>query len=82
MGDMEKRLTLRVDEKLARQAKAEARRRGKTVSQMVSGYLRSLETTAETGAALPPITAALAGILKGKSAGEEDYRSYLREKHR
>ncbi|HRU05220.1 MAG TPA: DUF6364 family protein [Candidatus Brocadiia bacterium] len=79
---MEKKLILRVDEKLARKAKAEARRRGKTVSQMVSGYFRSLDAAGETGVDLPPITAALAGILKGKSVNEEDYKSHLREKHR
>ena len=82
MGVMEKKLTLRVDEKLARKAKAEARRRGKTVSQMVSGYFLSLETTGDTHDTLPPVTAALAGILKGKPVSEDDYKSHLREKHR
>jgi hypothetical protein len=62
-------------------AKAEARRRGKSVSQMVADYFDSLGAQPLEPAALPPATAALVGILKGHPVSDEDYRRHLREKH-
>jgi len=77
---MQTKLTLRVDEKLVRTAKAEARRRGKSVSQMVSDYFGALGDPPGPPA-LPPITTSLVGLLAGQSASEEDYRRHLRGKH-
>lgn len=78
---MNTKLTLRLEEGLIRKAKNEARRRGKSVSRMVSEYFDSLEPRPEASQALPPVTASLFGIVKGRTLSEEDYRRHLREKH-
>jgi hypothetical protein len=78
------KLTLRLEEGLVRQAKAEAKRRGKSVSQMVAEYFGSLGATTApppTASALPPVTSSLAGIAKGHALSVEDYRHHIRTKH-
>jgi hypothetical protein len=78
---MNTKLTLRMDENIVRKAKIEAKRRGKSVSRMVAEFIESigLEQTSEKD--LPPTTASLVGILKGKEISEEDYKTHLREKY-
>lgn len=78
---MNTKLTLRMDESIVRKAKIEAKRRGKSVSRMVSEFIESigLEQTSEKG--LPPTTASLVGILKGKEISEDDYKKHLQEKY-
>lgn len=81
---MQTKLTLRLEDRLIRQAKAYARRSGKSVSTLVSGYFAALGSPhdAGDGVPLPPQTRSLRGVLKGKSVSEADYRSYLERKHR
>jgi hypothetical protein len=78
---MNTKLTLRMDESIVRKAKMEAKRRGKSVSRMVAEFFESigLEQTSEKD--LPPTTASLVGILKGKEISEEDYKKHLQEKY-
>lgn len=78
---MNTKLTLRMDENIVRKAKIEAKRRGKSVSRMVAEFIETigLEQTSEKD--LPPTTASLVGILKGKEISEEDYKAHLREKY-
>jgi len=78
---MNTKLTLRMDDNLIREAKRQAVRRGKSVSGMFGDFVGSLETR-DPRPALPPATAALLGIMKGRPVSEEDYRRHLREKHR
>ena len=77
------KLTLRVDAELVKRAKEEAARRGKSVSQMVAEYFRSLDREESTGAKhnYPPVTTALYGVLRDTGVDEEDHRQHLREKH-
>lgn len=75
------KLTLRMDEKTVRKAKMEAKRRGKSVSQMVAEYIESIGLQQNSEKDLPPTTASLVGILKGKKISEEDYKAHLREKY-
>jgi hypothetical protein len=67
---MNTKLTLRMDDELVRQAKAEAARRGKSVSQMVGEFIDSLSAARRDAARgeedLPPVTASLIGVLKGR----------------
>lgn len=88
---MQTKLTLRLDDKLIAHAKAQARRNGKSLSQLVADYFVQLDaaTPAQPPAALPPLVASLKGALKGVSTSgsdrlpdEADYRAYLAEKHR
>jgi hypothetical protein len=78
---MNTKLTLRMDENIVRKAKMEAKRRGKSVSQMVAEYIESIGLQQNSEKDLPPTTASLVGILKGKKISEEDYKTHLREKY-
>jgi hypothetical protein len=70
-----------MDENIVRKAKMEAKRRGKSVSQMVAEYFESIGLQQNSEKDLPPTTASLVGILKGKKISEEDYKTHLREKY-
>jgi hypothetical protein len=78
---MNTKLTLRVNDMLIETAKTEASRRGKSVSQMVGEFFDSLTQKSEVAQALPPITASLVGMLKGKGISESSYKRHLREKY-
>jgi hypothetical protein len=78
---MNAKLTLRMDERLIRKAKAEARRRGKSVSQMAAEFFQSLDRRKAINADLPPITKSLVGALRGRRASKRDYKRYLKEKY-
>ena len=75
------KLTLRMDETVIRKAKGEARRRGKSVSQMVSEFFELLSPRDHTSPILPPLTKSLVGVLKGGKVSEKDYIAHLRKKH-
>jgi hypothetical protein len=77
---MNTKLTLRMDSDLVLMAKTEARRRGKSVSQMVGEFFDALTAGRTAKISRPPLTASLAGALKGKGVAVEDYRKHLREK--
>jgi hypothetical protein len=78
---MNTKLTLRMDEEQIRRAKAEASRRGKSVSQMVGEFVDGLGSRTREEQGLPPITASLVGVLKDQRLSEADYKKHLREKH-
>ena len=84
---MQAKLTLRLDEELIAQAKAQAQRNGKSLSQLVADYFIQLNPATaarQPQPALPPIVASLKGSLKMASTplDEADYRAYLESKHR
>ena len=84
MYGMTTKLTLRMDTKHIRLAKQQAKRRGKSVSQMVGEFFESLdskEPTPKVMGKLPPITASLMGVLKDSELSEADYKNYLVEKY-
>lgn len=79
---MQTKLTLRLDERLVRRAKAYARQSGKSVSSMVADFfalLRPVEDN-DAEAELTLTVRSLLGALDGASPFE-DYRRYLDEKH-
>ena len=78
---MNTKLTLRMDGALVDTAKSEARQRGKSVSQMVEDFFGTLSDKRRGAHKLPPITASLAGLLKGKKVSEASYKTHLREKY-
>ena len=81
-----------MDEAVVERAKEFARRRGTSVSALVERFLDALadpsRPTAGRGIAppprrpLPPVTARLAGLLRGAKVDRETYRRYLDEKYR
>lgn len=81
------KLTLSVDEAVVERAKEFARRRGTSVSALVERYLEALAQPGRAPApggraTLPPVTARLAGLLRGARVDRETYRRYLEEKYR
>jgi hypothetical protein len=79
---MQTKLTLRMDEDLVGLAKKEARKRGTSVSRMVSDYFHGLKAGSADAEVLPPATSALLGSLRGKRVDRETYRRHLEEKYR
>ena len=79
---MKDKLTLRVERTLIQEAKKQARKKGTSVSRMVSDYFKALQLKEgeRKPEELPPKTASLSGILKSKP-DEHDYKKYLEEKH-
>ncbi len=77
---MHTKLTLRMSDVLVHEAKAQAARRGKSVSQMFSEFVASLDSN-RTGDRLPPATSSLLGVMKGHRVSQKDYRKHLREKY-
>jgi hypothetical protein len=77
------KLTVRLDARLIRRAKAYARRRGKSLSQMVQDFFLGLEDQAEeTATPRSPAVRSLTGALAGHKVSEQQYRDYLLRKHR
>jgi Family of unknown function (DUF6364) len=80
---MQAKLTLRIDEDLIERAKSYARQSGKSVSQLVSDYLKLLpKPEGHRKQPMTPIVRSLRGVLAGSGVDEETYRRYLEEKHR
>jgi len=75
------KLTLRLDEELIRQAKAYARRSGKSVSRIVADYFSLLsDELDEESSELTPTVKLLRGALREAGIDEEDYRAHLERK--
>jgi hypothetical protein len=79
---MKARLTLSLDERLVRRAKAHARRSGKTVSQIVADYFPLLGAPSRAkGEDFTPTVRALKGVLRDRRVGEASYRKHVRQEH-
>ncbi|MFT5369683.1 MAG: hypothetical protein ACI8V2_004661 [Candidatus Latescibacterota bacterium] len=84
-GMMKTKLTLRLDEALIKKAKAQAQKRGKSVSQLVADYFTVLDVVnkkPQEDKKYSPITESLRGALRGAKVDKEDYYRYLEEKYR
>jgi hypothetical protein len=79
---MNTKLTLRLDQRLIRRAKAHARRSGKSVSQIVADYFSLLGGQPQTDdQELTPTVRALKGVLRGRQIDRTAYRKHLEEKY-
>lgn len=80
---MQAKLTLRIDDRLIKKAKAYSMKSGKSVSQLVTGYFARLDTkTNNVTELLPPTTQRLRGILKdANKVSKVDYYKYLENKY-
>jgi len=76
---MQSKLTLRMDESVIRKAKRLAKKRGKSVSRIVSEYITE-EPDEKMVDELPPFTASMVGVL-GRAVEEQDYKKHLEEKY-
>lgn len=80
---MNKKLTLRLDDRLIDRAKRYSDRSGKSISQLVSDYFALIEAEETiSGTELTPRVRAMIGSLKGASITEEDYLKHLEDKYR
>ena len=80
---MNTKLTLRLDDRLIRNAKRHSSRFGKSVSKLVADYFALIDADEEIpGTEITPRVGSLIGALKGASVTEADYRRHLEEKHR
>jgi len=79
---MNVKLTLRLDQRLIRRAKAYARRTGKSVSQIVAEYFSLLDAPPETkDMELTPTVRSLKGALRGHRGDGSTHRRHLKEKY-
>ncbi len=80
---MQTKLTLRLDDRLIRRAKAYAQRSDKSLSELVADLFARLQAPApdETEPQSPAVRS-LAGALEGEDLDRETYRAYLAHKHR
>ena len=77
---MQTKLTLRLEEQLIERAKAHAKKRGKSVSQMVADYFALLDRD-DRPETLAPLTRSLHGTLRSTAVDEDAYRGHLEEKY-
>jgi hypothetical protein len=78
---MATKLTLRLDERLIRRAKAHARRTGKSVSQVVAEYFALLSDGESAAVPIAPTVSRLRGVLAGGDASCDGYHEYLERKY-
>ncbi len=79
---MQTKLTLRLDEKLIRQAKKYARQTGRSVSQMVAYYFTlSGPREMRDDSQYTQTVQSLKGVLRSGGVDEKDYRRHLEEKY-
>ena len=77
------KLTLRLDDRLTRRAKAFAKRSGKSLSELVADLFLQLQAPAtEAPQARSPAVRSLVGALAGYDLDREHHQRYLVEKHR
>jgi len=80
---MNTKLTLRLDERLIRNAKRHSAKSGKSVSKLIADYFALIDTDEDIpGANITPRVCSLIGSLKGATVTEEDYRRHLEDKYR
>ena len=79
---MQTKLTLRLEENLIARAKIFAKRKGKSVSQLVADYFALLGSDGDvTGPEMGPVTRSLRGVLCGSDVDERDYRKHIEDKY-
>lgn len=80
---MQTKLTIRLDSGVINRAKRIAKKRGTSVSRMVSDYFKGVAASARKVERrdLPPLTRALYGSLAGSDLSVDDYKRHLEKKH-
>ena len=78
---MQTKLTLRLDDRLVKDAKLYARRTGKSLSQMVAEYFSAVTPREAAREELTPAVSRLKGVLVETKVDIDDYPAYLEGKH-
>lgn len=77
---MQSKLTLRMEDAVIRKAKRLSRRRGESVSKIISDYITEQGEELDMEE-LPPVTSSMVAVLSPE-AEEADYKRYLEKKYR
>ncbi|MBI5189041.1 MAG: antitoxin [Nitrospirae bacterium] len=78
------KLTLRMDEKLIKNAKKAASSRNVSLSRMVSDYFKSLSTQQKKEMTESPVLSEIAGILPSKADNKKllkGYKKHIEDKY-
>ena len=75
------KLTLRLDDRLIKNAKRHSAETGRSISQLVADFFALIEAEAG-GIEITPRVRSLRGVLAGSGMDEADYRHHLEEKYR
>lgn len=80
---MQAKLTLKLEEKLIKNAKKYAKSQHKSLSQIVAEFFSmvSSKRISKKDVSLGPVTSKLVGSLKGASLNEDDYKDHLIRKY-
>lgn len=79
---MQTKLTLRLDDKLVRQAKTHARRKGTSVSRMIADYFEFIQGEEKVRRIRSaPLTGSLRGLMRKSALDEKEYKKYLEGKY-
>ena len=79
---MQTKLTLRLEDELIEKAKILARKRGKSVSKLVSEYFNYITPKElKTEEDLPPVVKSLYGSLANSDVKESEYKKHLEGKY-
>lgn len=80
---MQTKLTLRMESKIIEKAKRISKRKGKSISQIVSEYfVKTEDAESDAEVKITSKVRKLRGILKGADIAEEDHKGYLEKKHK
>jgi antitoxin component of RelBE/YafQ-DinJ toxin-antitoxin module len=82
---MATKLTLRLDEKIIRDAKRAARARGVSLSEMVSGYFQAVCKRKAFQIPTTPVLAEISGVLNAATGLKKlfaGYHKHIEEKYR
>ena len=82
---MATKLTLRLDDKLIRQAKKTARSKGVSLSRIVEDYFRAITACEGKEAPESPVLSEISGVLSSGADTRKlraEYRKHLQEKYR
>jgi 3-polyprenyl-4-hydroxybenzoate decarboxylase len=80
---MQAKLTLRLEDKLIKNAREYAKRQHKSLSQIVAEFFSVVSSGSQRkkDMVIGPVTSKLAGSLKGAHLNEDDYKDYLLGKY-
>lgn len=81
---METKLTLRMDEKIIREAKNYAQKQGISLSKLVAEYFRMISKKKDKTFVPTPVLSEITGVLQNltkKKDLSKEYKKYLEEKY-
>ena len=80
-GNVQTKLTLRLDRKAIQRAKRYVKRNRRSLSKIVADYFMALEGESVPEKRWSPLVRSLKGVLAQGRGGRAEYRHYLEKKH-